>query len=119
MVNKIYARTTADKKNPFRTFEENWRYRSIDRIEEEMRQKCPPSNRSPFKAGPVEHPHTRPMFATEPYCDKIIQMTRQFDIFKPGKDFCLNTSIVHKPERIEEFLLVLKNFCIIHNIVEK
>lgn len=72
-----------------------------------------------LKSGLVRHPYVKTMLATEKYCDHIMAMTREFDILTADRDFCLNTRIAQRPERIEEFIEVLHKYCLMHDLIEK
>lgn len=64
-------------------------------------------------------PYQRDMLSQEPFCERIIAMTREFEILTPDRDFCLNVRIVQRPERIEQFVAVLHDYCLTHHLIEK
>lgn len=117
-VNENYARTQAGRSRYARC-EVHWRSRNVDQFEQAGRPREKIDTKTAMRGGQIQRPYVKSMLATEKYCGDIIEMTRQFDILSPGRDFTLNTKIVQKPERIEEFIEVLHDFCMLHNLVGK
>lgn len=99
--------------------DQHWRSRDIDLAEEKKLEHSRPITGTAARSGLVRHPYVKAMLTSEKYCGNIIDMTREYEILTPGRDFCLNTKIVRQPERIEQFIEVLHNFCVLHNIIEK
>lgn len=120
-VDRLYERTQ-ECKSKFARCEHHYRGRNVDVFEMEMLEREEQRRGGPvpmkFPAVP-DRPYVKSMLATEKYCGDIIEMTREFEILSPGRDFSLNTKIVKRPERIEQFIEVLQNFCVLHNLIEK
>lgn len=119
-IDKLYERTM-ECKTKYSRCQEHYRSRQIDQFEEQMAPKeVDERGAGPaMKCPPIDRPYVKSMLATETYCADLIEMMRDFDILSPGRDFSLNTNIVRKPERIEQFIEVLQNFCLLHNLIEK
>lgn len=105
--------------------EEHYRMRDVDAMEAKWSGLDRPIDTSTVATGPKggslvrPAPYERQMMCTEKYCDNILAMTREFDILTPRRDFNLNTRIVERPERIEQFVEMLHEFCVTHNLIEK
>lgn len=114
---QLYERTAMGHTRHSRC-EPHLRHRQLDAWEMQLR---PPTVRQEpsLKVGLVRHPYVKTMLATEKYCDNIMAMTREFDILTADRDFCLNTRIAQRPDRIEEFIEVLHKFCVAHDLIEK
>lgn len=117
-VDKCYEKSQIPK-TKYSRCDAHYRYRDIDTAEEAMRERSKAVSGTAVRCGPIRRPYVKLMLASEKFCGNIIEMTRKFEILAPGRDFCLNTHIVRKPERIQQFIEVLHNFCLLHNIIEK
>lgn len=126
---ELYTRTeTAVPRLRYARCEEHYRVRDIDAMEAKWSGLDRPGGpKDPSLLGTAPKggvlvrppPYERQMMATEKYCDNILAMTREFDILTPGRDFSLNTRIAERPERIEQFVEMLHEYCVTHNLIEK
>lgn len=123
---KLYARTAAGSSRYVRC-DAHYRWRDVDAIDRNAGgdvRKRPATlggKNTPFGGILLVRPdaYERRMLGAEKYCDKIMALTREYEILAPGRDFCLNTRIAERPERIEAFVTVLHDYCLLHNLVEK
>lgn len=115
-VRKAYREMDTRKNGKCQQFR---KYRNMDLAEKELVPKTVNVVERPLKIGQITYPFEPRLQVSEKYCDKILSMTRDFEILSPGRDFSLNTKIIRKPEKIEEFLHVLKDYCLLHNLIEK
>lgn len=114
---QLYKKT-ASAHTRYSKCEPHLRHKLLDAYEMQLRPKSVQIEVS-LKSGLVRHPYVKTMLATEKYCDHIMAMTREFDILTADRDFCLNTRIAQRPERIEEFIEVLHKYCLMHDLIEK
>lgn len=112
-VHSFYEKS-ANKSHRYSRCDQFWRYRKVGNevqgvIKEPM-----------LKFGTIKYPYIRSIVSDDNYCDQLVELTKKFDILSPGKaDFSLNTKIVQRPDRVEEFIHVLKEFCLLHNLISK
>lgn len=134
-VNKLYDKT--DKTIPLARCEKFWRCKNLDLFEKEMNTATESISRGcntistatgttrlkmgkDFKMGKVQpNEYVKSIFADEKYCSKIINFSRDYEILEPGNDFSLNTKITRSPEKIEQYIGVLRNYCELHHLIEK
>lgn len=114
-VNKFYEKS-ASKSHRYSRCEQFRRYRNVDQTENEV---CCVSKEPMLKFGTIKYPYVKSIRGDENFCDQIIELTRKFDVLSPGKDFSLNTKIAQRPDQVEEFIHVLKEFCLLHNLISK
>lgn len=115
-VKNFYEKST---KQPHRysRCEKYWQYRNVDQTEKIIFKENA-AKEPELKFGLIKYPYIKSVSNGNAY-DNVIELTRKFDILLPGKDFSLNTKIVHRPKQIEEYVHILKDFCLLHNLIDK
>lgn len=98
--------------------EKYWQYRNVDQTEK-LIFKENVTKEPNMKFSTIKYPYVKSVRPNGNNYDHVIELTRKFDILLPGKDFSLNTKIVHKPKQVEEYVHILKNFCLLHNLIDK
>lgn len=124
--NALYERTATHARagghRALACLDEEFRYRDIDRLEalwRRDRERTAHGARGAEQRRTKEQQYQCELLTQGKYCDRIMKLSQEFGILHGDRDFCLNTHIAQRPERIEEFVQMLHEYCLLHNLIEK